>query len=89
MVKSIREAESAVGVADYALTDKQLKGKEFSRSLYVVEDMKEGDIINEQNVKSIRPGYGLHPKFYSQVLGKQINADLEKGTRLSLDDIIL
>ena len=89
MVKSIREAESAIGVVDYALTDKQLKGKEFSRSLYVVEDMKEGDIINEQNVKSIRPGYGLHPKFYSQVLGKQINADLEKGTRLSLDDIIL
>ncbi len=89
MVKSIREAESAIGVVDYALTDKQLKGKEFSRSLYVLEDMKEGDIINEQNVKSIRPGYGLHPKFYSQVLGKQINADLEKGTRLSLDDIIL
>ncbi len=89
MVKSIREAESAIGVVDYALTDKQLKGKEFSRSLYVVEDMKEGDIINEQNVKSIRPGYGLHPKFYSQVLGKQIKADLEKGTRLSFDDILL
>ena len=84
MVKSIREAESAIGVVDYALTDKQLKGKEFSRSLYVLEDMKEGDIINEQNVKSIRPGYGLHPKFYSQILGKQIKADLEKGTRMDL-----
>jgi len=89
MVKSIREAESAIGVVDYTLTDKQLKGKEFSRSLYVVEDMKEGDIINEQNVKSIRPGFGLHPKFYSQILGKQIKADREKGTRLSIDDILL
>ena len=89
MVKSIREAESAVGVVDYALTDKQLKGKEFSRSLYVVADMKKGDVIDEQNVRSIRPGFGLHPKFYSQVLGKQIKADLEKGTRLSLDDMLL
>jgi len=89
MVKSIREAESAIGVVDYALTGKQLKGKEFSRSLYVVEDMKEGDIINEQNVRSIRPGFGLHPKFYSQVLGKQIKADLKKGTRLSLEFVQL
>ncbi len=89
MVKSIREAESAIGIVDYTLTDKQLKGKEFSRSLYIVEDMKKGDVINEQNVRSIRPGFGLHPKFYSQILGKQIKADLEKGTRLSIDDILL
>ena len=89
MVKSIREAESAIGVVDYTLTDKQLKGKEFSRSLYVVADMKKGDLINEQNVRSIRPGFGLHPKFYSQILGKQIKTDCEKGTRLSIDDILL
>ena len=89
MVKSIREAESAIGIVDYTLTDKQLKGKEFSRSLYIAEDMKKGDVINEQNVRSIRPGFGLHPKFYSQILGKQIKADLEKGTRLSIDDILL
>jgi pseudaminic acid synthase len=89
MVKSIREAESAIGIVDYTLTDKQLKGKEFSRSLYIAEDMKKGDVINEQNVRSIRPGFGLHPKFYSQILGKQIKADLEKGARLSIDDILL
>jgi pseudaminic acid synthase len=89
MVKSIREAESAIGIVDYTLTDKQLKGKEFSRSLYIAEDMKKGDVINEQNVRSIRPGFGLHPKFYSQILGKQIKADLEKGTRLSIDNILL
>ena len=89
MVKSIREAESAIGIVDYTLTDKQLKGKEFSRSLYIVEDMKKGDVINEQNVRSIRPGFGLHPKFYGQILGKQIKADLEKGARLSIDDILL
>jgi pseudaminic acid synthase len=65
MVKSIREAESAIGVVDYTLTEKQAKGKDFSRSLYVVEDIKKGEMITEQNVRSIRPGFGLHPKYYN------------------------
>ena len=85
MVKAVREAESAIGKVDYTLTDKQLKGKDFSRSLYVVEDMKEGDIITEKNVRSIRPGFGLHPKYYHEILGKKATKDLEKGARLSLD----
>src|SRR5690606_21459419 len=64
MVKAVREAEKAIGVVDYSLTEKQRKGKDFSRSLYVVEDIKEGEIITEKNVRSIRPGFGLHPKYY-------------------------
>ncbi|MBL0738855.1 pseudaminic acid synthase [Flavobacterium sp. GN10] len=80
MVKAVREAESAIGIVDYTLTEKQVKGKDFSRSLYVVEDMMEGDIITEENVRSIRPGFGLHPKYYTQILGKKVNFAIEKGT---------
>ena len=87
MVKAVREAESAIGVVDYALTEKQAKGKDFSRSLYVVEDIKAGDIITEKNVKSIRPGFGLHPKFYNQILGTKVNKNILKGERFSLDCI--
>jgi len=84
MVKAVREAEKAIGIVDYNLTDKQIKGRDFSRSLYVVADMKEGDTITEQNVKSIRPGFGLHPKYYTEILGKRILSDMETGTRLEL-----
>lgn len=87
MVKAVREAEKAIGVVDYTLTDKQAKGKFFSRSLYVVQDVKAGEIITEENVRSIRPGFGLHPKYYPEILGKVTNKDLEKGTRFSLDFI--
>jgi hypothetical protein len=67
MVKAVREAESAIGIVDYTLTEKLAKGKEFSRSLYVVEDIKAGDLVTEKNVKSIRPGFGLHPKYYKKI----------------------
>lgn len=88
MVKSVREAEKAIGVVDYTLTDKQLKGREFSRSLYVVEDIKAGEMITEKNVRSIRPGFGLHPKYLKEVLGKQAKVDLERGKSLELGDVI-
>ena len=87
MVKAVREAEKAIGVVDYTLTEKQIKGRDFSRSLYVVEDMMEGDIITEKNIKSIRPGFGLHPKYFHEVLGKTVNKSIEKGSRLVFEDI--
>lgn len=87
MVKAVRDAESAIGVVDYSLTANQIKGKDFSRSLYIVEDVKAGDIITENNVRSIRPGFGLHPKFYNQILGKQIKSNTCKGTRFELENI--
>lgn len=89
MVKAVREAEKAIGVVDYTLTEKQAKGKDFSRSLYVVADIKKGDIITADTIKSIRPGFGLHPKYYHQVLGKVVNRDLEKGDRLEMNDILV
>ncbi len=87
MVKAVREAENAIGVIDYNLTDKQIKGKDFSRSLYVVKDMKKGDILTEEYVRSIRPGFGAHPKELSNILGKKVNQDLERGDRFSILNI--
>lgn len=87
MVKSVREAEQAIGVVDYKLTEKQAKGKDFSRSLYVVEDIAAGEIITESNVRSIRPGFGLHPKYLKDILGKPVKMDLKKGSRMALDKI--
>jgi pseudaminic acid synthase len=87
MVKAVREAEKAIGVVDYQLTDKQLKGRDFSRSLYVVKDIKAGEIITEVNIRSIRPGFGLHPKYYSKVMAMKVKKDLKKGDRLSFDVI--
>jgi pseudaminic acid synthase len=62
-----------------------VKGRDSSRSLYVIDDVKKGQIISEKNVRSIRPGFGLHPKYLPQVLGKRFKDDIEKGTRFSLD----
>jgi pseudaminic acid synthase len=87
MVKAIREAENAIGKVDYKLTEKQKKGRNFSRSLYVVEDIKKGEIITDKNVRSIRPGFGLHPKFLSEILGKKTNSNVFKGDRFDLDII--
>lgn len=87
MVKAVREAEKAIGVVDYSLTEKQLKGRDFSRSLYVVEDIKVGEIITAQNVRSIRPGFGLHPRYLKEILGESANRDIERGSRLGMDMI--
>lgn len=84
MVKSIRSAEKAIGDIDYNLTEKQKKGKDFSRSLYIVSDVKAGDIITDENVRSIRPGFGLHPRFLESIKGKVFLKDYEKGTRMSI-----
>ena len=88
MVKSIRQAESAIGMINYKLTSKQQKGKDFSRSLYIFKDINVGDILTEDNVRSIRPGFGLHPKYLKTVLGKKITKKLTKGSRLLIDDIL-
>lgn len=84
MVKAVREAESAIGKVDYTLTEKQKKGKDFSRSLYVVKDIKAGEVITEESVRSIRPGYGLHPRYYAQALGSKAIKNFEKGDRFEM-----
>lgn len=84
MVDSVRAAEQAIGKVDYTLTQKQVKGKDFSRSLYIVEDIKAGELLTDKNVRSIRPGFGLHPKYLKDILGKKVNQLLERGTRMDL-----
>jgi len=85
MVKVVREAEKAIGKVDYKPTEKQIKGRAFSRSLYVVKDIQKGQVITEEHVRSIRPGYGGHPKEISNMLGKKASQDLVKGTPITLE----
>ncbi|MCZ2846327.1 MAG: pseudaminic acid synthase [Candidatus Bathyarchaeota archaeon] len=85
MVESVREAKRAVGKVNYSLTEKQKKGKNFSRSLYIVKDIQKGEILTEEHVRSIRPGFGLHPRFLYEILGKRVLVDLEMGTALKTD----
>jgi pseudaminic acid synthase len=86
MVKAIREAEVAVGTSSYELSPKQVAGKDFSRSLYVAETIKKGDIITESSIRSVRPGFSLHPKHLPEILGLTATRDLKKGERISLSD---
>ena len=87
MVKAVRTAEKAIGKVDYNLTEKQTKGKDFSRSLYVVKDINEGEFFSKENIRIIRPGFGAHPKYYHEVIGKSVNKNLSRGDRLSLEDV--
>ena len=83
MVQEVRDAEKAIGKVSYELTEKQQAGKAFSRSLYVVQDIKKGERFTEENIRSIRPGFGLHPKYYKKILGKKANTSMKKGDRLT------
>lgn len=87
MVDSIRNVEKALGNDTFDLTEKMIINQDFSRSLFVVKDMKKGDIITEEYVRSIRPGFGLHPKYLKEILGKCVKKDLNKGTPFELDFI--
>ena len=86
MVKAVREAENAVGQVSYELTDKQIKGRVFSRSLYVVKDIDKGELITEENVRSIRPGFGMHPKHLKNLLGRRANQSFQRGDRFFMED---
>ena len=82
MVDAVRDVEKALGSVNYNLTEKTMKSREFSRSLFAVEDIKAGESFTEENVRSIRPGFGLHPRYYGQILGKKARTDIKKGTPL-------
>ena len=83
MVKSVREAEKALGEVSYDLTEKMKKSREFSRSLFVVKDIKAGEVFTEENIRSIRPGYGLHTRYLKNVIGKRAKGSIKKGMPLS------
>ena len=83
MVKAIREVEEMIGEINF----KPKKGKNFARSLYVVKDIKKGEKFSSENVKAIRPGYGLHPKNLAKIIGKTASCDIIKGERMKWEYI--
>lgn len=87
MAKAIREVDQALGEVSYQLSEKVLKSKIFQRSLFVVRDIKRGERFSEKNTRSIRPGYGIAPKYLPFILGKKAKKDIERGTPLTWEII--
>jgi len=85
MVESIRNVEKAIGKPNFELNEKIKRSRKFARSLFVVKDIEKGEILTNYNVRSIRPNYGLAPKYLKDVLGKKAKAKIEKGTPLTWD----
>ncbi|BFU77832.1 pseudaminic acid synthase [Arcobacter sp. 15-2] len=83
MVKAIRDTEKLIGKVDYSMTEKKQKSRQFSRSLYVAKDIKKGELFTEENIRSVRPGYGKHPKYLDEVLGKKAKKEYSFGNRLN------
>ncbi|OPD37966.1 N-acetylneuraminate synthase [Clostridium botulinum] len=83
MVDEIRNMEKALGKVTYDLTEKQVNSREHSRSLFIVKDVKEGEIFTSENVRSIRPGFGLETKYIKDILGKKANKNIKKGTPMN------
>ena len=84
MIKAVRDSKKLMGKVDYSLTEKKKKSRQFARSLYISKDIKKGEIFTEDNIRSVRPGYGLHPKYLKDILGKVAEKDYKFGERLSL-----
>ncbi|MCG3683716.1 pseudaminic acid synthase [Aliarcobacter butzleri] len=82
MVEAIRDAEKLIGVVDYSLNEKRKKQRRFARSLYISSDIKKGEVFTLENIKSVRPFYGLHPKYLNDILGKVAKKDYKFGNRL-------
>ena len=85
MVDEIRQVELALGKITFEMTDEIKKSRTFARSLFVVKNILAGEIITEDNVRSIRPSHGLPPKYLKEILGKKASRDIERGTPLSWD----
>ncbi len=83
MVDAIRNIEQAIGDGSFDLTPKIETATKFRRSLFAVKDIKKGEILTEKNIRSLRPGLGLHPKHYYEILGKKASLNIEKATPLS------
>lgn len=83
MVDAVRDTEKLMGKVTYDLSAKSLKSREFSRSLFIAQDVKAGEILTAQNVRSVRPGFGMAPKYLKEVLGKTFKKNASKGTPLA------
>jgi pseudaminic acid synthase len=80
MVKAVKDVEKALGIITYEISEKVEKNKKFARSLFAVKDIMKGDKFTEENVRSIRPGYGMHPKHFNRLMGNIAEQSIYKGT---------
>lgn len=87
MVDNIRQVEKSLGKVYYPIDINKIPGREYCRSLYVAQDMDKNEIITYDNVRAVRPGFGLHPKYLDRIIGKKVNKPLEKGDRFCLEYI--
>ena len=84
MIQAVRNVEKLLGNVDYSMTEKRKQSRRFSRSLYIAEDIKKGEVFTERNLRSVRPGYGVHPKYINKILGQKSSQDFELGEALNL-----
>lgn len=84
MIQAVRDTEKLLGKVDYSMSEKKKKSRQFSRSLYVAQDIKKGEIFTEENIRSVRPGYGMHPKYLKDVLGKVAEKDYKFSERFEI-----
>jgi len=87
MVRDVRSAERAIGTVSFGATESESGNLAFRRSIFVVEDIKAGEPLTEENIRIIRPSNGLAPKYYEEVLGKKVTKDLKRGTPLQTEMI--
>ena len=85
MVNAVKKAHSSIGEVNFKLSTQQISSRNFSRSLYICKDVKKGQIVSEKNVKSVRPGFGLHPKHFESIIGRKFIKNASRGTRLSFE----
>ena len=85
LVRNARIAEEAVGRVHYGLTEDEKKSKVFRRSLFAVKDIRKGEVLNDENVRSVRPANGLAPKYLKSISGKKAKKTIKKGTPLGWD----
>lgn len=89
LVKDIRATESSLGKVDFSLTPVKEKARlAAGRSLYVAKDIKAGEVLTRENIRCVRPGYSLHPRYISEIIGKRVNENLSKGSRIALENIL-
>lgn len=87
MVEAVRIAEKAVGKVNYYLSEHEAAGITFRRSLFAVKDIDKGEVFTEDNIRSIRPGNGLPPKYMDMIMGKKAQKSLKRGTPLTWEDV--
>jgi pseudaminic acid synthase len=81
IIDEVRKAEKLLGKIDYSMTEQKKKSRRFARSLYVSKNIKAGDVFTEENIKSVRPGFGMHPKYLKDILGKKADRNYNFGDR--------